>query len=77
VEILFSLIDISDKITGSAQPKLNQAKLNELIISIPPIFYLESYYLFLCQVDQLKSKLRESLTQTKTLFNSLMQQYFG
>ena len=34
VEIYFSLIDISENITGSAQPKLNQAKLNAMMIPI-------------------------------------------
>ena len=43
VEIYFSLIDISENITGSAQPKLNQAKLNAMMIPIPEKALLEQY----------------------------------
>ena len=57
IEILFSLIDISDSITGSAQPKLNQAKLNAMEFPIPDEDRLEKYLSFLEQVD--KSKFRD------------------
>ena len=55
VEIYFSLIDISENITGSAQPKLNQAKLNAMMIPIPEKALLEQYCEFLKQIY--KSKL--------------------
>ena len=55
VEIYFSLIDISENITGSAQPKLNQAKLNAMMIPIPEKALLEQYCEFLRQIY--KSKL--------------------
>ena len=58
IEIYFSLIEISDKITGSAQPKLNQAKLNAMMIPIPNNELIEQYYGFLNQID--KSKLIEA-----------------
>lgn len=35
VEYVINMQDISNYITGSAQPKLNQAKLNQFIISMP------------------------------------------
>lgn len=54
VEIYFSLIDISDSITGSAQPKLNQAKLNAMMIPIPEDTLLDRYCEFLYQVDKSK-----------------------
>ena len=54
IEILFSLIDISDSITGSAQPKLNQAKLNAMEFPIPDEDRLEKYLSFLEQVDKSK-----------------------
>ena len=77
VEIYFSLIDISDSITGSAQPKLNQAKLNAMIIPIPKKHLLESYLTFLNQVDKSKAEVQKSLDEEQLLFDSLMQQYFG
>ena len=54
IEILFSLIDISDSITGSAQPKLNQAKLNAMEFPIPDKDRLEKYLSFLDKVDKSK-----------------------
>ena len=54
IEIYFSLIDISDNITGSAQPKLNQAKLNAMMIPIPAKPLLDQYCKFLKQIDKSK-----------------------
>lgn len=76
VEIYFSLIDISDSITGSAQPKLNQAKLNAMMIPIPEDTLLDRYCEFLCQVDKSKVVVQKSLDETQQLFDSLMQKYF-
>ena len=77
VEIYFSLIDISDSITGSAQPKLNQAKLSAIMIPVPEGTLLDSYCEFLYQVDKSKVVVRKALEETQILFDSLMQQYFG
>ena len=77
VEIYFSLIDISDSITGSAQPKLNQAKLNAMMIPIPEDSLLDRYCEFLYQVDKSKVVVQKALDETQLLFDSLMQKYFG
>ena len=77
VEIYFSLIDISENITGSAQPKLNQAKLNEMMIPIPEKALLEQYCEFLKQIYKSKVEIQQALEKTQLLFDSLMQQYFG
>ncbi len=77
VEIYFSLIDISENITGSAQPKLNQAKLNAMMIPIPEKALLEQYCEFLKQIYKSKVEIQQALEKTQLLFDSLMQQYFG
>lgn len=77
VEIYFSLIDISDSITGSAQPKLNQSKLNAMMIPIPEDALLNRYCEFLYQVDKSKFAVQKALDETQLLFDSLMQKYFG
>lgn len=77
VEIYFSLIDISENITGSAQPKLNQAKLNAMMIPIPEKTLLEQYREFLKQIDKSKVAVQKALDETQLLFDSLMQNYFG
>ena len=54
IEVYFSMIDISDQITGSAQPKLNQAKLNALEFALPEDALLLKYYDFVAQIDKSK-----------------------
>lgn len=77
IEIYFSMIDISDQITGSAQPKLNQAKLNAIRFAIPNEALLDEYYDFIKKVDKSKVAVQKSLDETQLLFDSLMQKYFG
>lgn len=36
-ETLFSLLDLSNYITGSAQPKLNKGNLDKIVIPVPPL----------------------------------------
>ena len=55
IEVCFALTDISGSITGTAQPKLNQAKLNAMLFCIPPIELQEQFAAFVEQTD--KSKL--------------------
>ncbi len=54
IEVYFSLIDISDHITGSAQPKLNQANLNAMLFPVPNSTALEAFLTFREQTDKLK-----------------------
>ena len=77
IEIYFSLIDISEQITGSAQPKLNQAKLNAMKFGIPNANLINQYYTFWMKVDKAKGYLQKSLDEVQLLFDSLIQQYFG
>ncbi len=77
IEIFFSLIDISDYITGSAQPKLNQAKLNAMLFPVPNEDRLEAFLVFVQQIDISKFELKQSLEKLEMLKKSLMQQYFG
>ena len=77
IEVFFSLIDISDHITGSAQPKLNQAKLNAMMFPVPDEDRLESFLSFVEQTDKSKFAVQQSLDKLETLKKSLMQKYFG
>ena len=77
IEVFFSMIDISDQITGSAQPKLNQAKLNSMIFPIPNKELTDYFLQFIAQVDKSKVAIQKSLDETQKLFDSLMQEYFG
>ena len=77
IEVFFSMIDISEHITGSAQPKLNQAKLNAMMFPVPDDDRLEAFLSFIEQTDKSKFKIQKSLEKLETLKKSLMQQYFG
>ena len=76
VEVFFSLIDISDYITGSAQPKLNQAKLNSMMFPLPSNEQLEMFLRFIEKTDKSKLVVQKALDEAQTLFDSLMQEYF-
>lgn len=77
IEVYFSLIDISDQITGSAQPKLNQARLNAMEFMYPPIKRQEQFASFVAQVDKSKMVVSQSLEKLGMLKKSLMQLYWG
>ncbi len=77
IEVYFSMIDISEQITGSAQPKLNQAKLNSMMFAVPDETRLEEFLLFVTQVDKSKVAVQKALDEAQLLFCSLMQKYFG
>ena len=77
IEIYFSLIDISSSITGTAQPKLNQAKLNAMLFCIPPIELQKQFVTFVAQTDKSKLAIQKSLNELETLKKALMQEYFG
>ena len=77
IEMCFELRDISDSITGSAQPKFNQAKLNEILFPLPPLDLQNQFADFVAQVDKSKLAVQKSLEQLEILKKSLMQAYFG
>ena len=51
IEVYFSLIDISEYITGTAQPKLNQAKLNTMLFCWPPLSLQKQFAAFVERVS--------------------------
>ena len=77
IEMCFELRDISDSITGSAQPKFNQAKLNEILFPLPPLDLQNQFADFVAQVDKSKLAVQKSLEQLEILKKALMQEYFG
>ena len=77
IEVCFALTDISGSITGTAQPKLNQAKLNAMLFCIPPIELQEQFAAFVEQIDKSKFEIQQSLEKLETLKKALMQKYFG
>ena len=64
-------------VTGANYPAIKDADVLSYQIPLPSEKEQKIFDQVVHQVDALKTSVRESLAQTKTLFNSLMQQYFG
>ena len=77
IEVYFSLIDISEYITGTAQPKLNQAKLNAMLFCWPPLALQNQFATLVERVDQQKQTVQQSLEKLELTKKALMQEYFG
>ena len=77
IEVYFSLIDISEYITGTAQPKLNQAKLNTMLFCWPPLSLQKQFAAFVERVDQQKQTVQRSLEKLELMKKALMQEYLG
>ena len=72
------LADIKSKIaSGSAQPQLPISTMNKIQILIPSIEKQKLYTEFVAQVNKSKVAVQKALDETQTLFDSLMQEYFG
>ncbi|HEL0548207.1 TPA: restriction endonuclease subunit S [Streptococcus equi subsp. zooepidemicus] len=69
VENLLNMMDISPYVTGTAQPKLNQAKLNSIPIPVPEEDQIREYLEFVKQSD--KSKFVRFKSQFIEMFGEL------
>ena len=69
--------DIRRNMGGAAITRLTIAKLNGIMVIVPPIGIQETYAAFVAQVDKSKAAVRKSLDENQKLFDSLMQQYFA
>ena len=68
------------QITTGATTTINQITgnmLNKIKLPIPDMQTVEKFADFVKQVDQSKFILQQELDKTQTLFDSLMQEYFG
>ena len=62
---------------AGTQPNLNTSIMKAHQQIIPPLELQEKYISFVKQVNKTERMLNESLAETETLFQSLMQEYFG
>ena len=62
---------------GAAQQHFNVGKYNKLSLFLPPIEKQNEYVEFLDQVNKSKVVVQKALDEAQTLFDSLMQEYFG
>lgn len=68
---------IEDMAVGQTMPNLNVPIVSKFMIICPPIEIQEQYYSFIEKTDKSKVAMQKELGKAQTLFNSLMQEYFG
>ncbi len=68
---------IEDMAGGQTMPNLNVPIVSGFQIIKPPMEVQDRYYAFAEQVNKSKVKVQKALDETRKLFDSLMQQYFG
>ncbi len=70
-------LDLKRYQTGAAQPGLSVKNLQEIQIICVPIDEQNRFAEFVQQTDKSKFVVQKALEETQTLFESLMQKYFG
>ena len=68
--------NIQDFVTGSAQPKLNQANLNKIPIPCPPMSMQEEFDRRVNNFDLIRGKQTVADKDAEDVFNSLVQRAF-
>jgi type I restriction enzyme S subunit len=80
MEYAFAYTDISLYITGSAQPKMSQKKMNIIQFVIPPLNIQQKTVTYLDQIsqktEQLKKVQQEKLQNLKALKASILDKAF-
>jgi len=65
------------KSSGSTVIGIRVRLLEQLTIPVPPANLQKQFATFVAQVDKSKAVVQQALDEAQTLFDSLMQQYFG
>ena len=69
--------DMTKVVTGANYPAIKDSDIMGYYVSKPPMELQVQFATFVHQVDKSKAAVKNALDQTKLLFDSLMQQYFG
>ena len=62
---------------GATFKEISKSIVENIQIPVPPYSEQDEFATFVAQVDKSKDAIKKSLAETQTLFDSLMQQYFG
>jgi len=77
MEYYINLLDISDIITGCAQPKLTQANLNSIDVFDISIEKQQEFADKIEAIEKQKELIKKSISEVEDLFNSRMSYYFN
>lgn len=67
----------SGKVNGATVKNLNSDLVKNTFIKFPPMDEQNQFAVFVEQVNKSKAAVQKALDEAQTLFDSLMQQYFG
>lgn len=76
LEAFIEAIDLRRYVTGSAQPKLTQASLNEILVPSPPIELQQKFVLRIQSVEASNRLILSHLRKSDELFLSLQKRAF-
>lgn len=68
---------ISKSVSTSGLNTLSVNKIGSLILPMPPVALQEQFAEFVKQTDKSKAVVQKALDEAQTLFDSLIQEYFG
>lgn len=75
-----NITNLLEHVTGVTVPKLNQAKLREIEIPLPPLFVQEEIVAkldaALASIDEAKTKTEQALDATRELWESTLEEAF-
>ena len=68
---------INEKVAGAKMPRVSMSDFREFDVPVPPMELQKQFDAFVEQTDKTKIVVQKALDEAQTLFDSLMQQYFG
>lgn len=78
---LLKFTQIKKRLTGISrgvrQANISNKDILNLVVPVPPMEIQEQFATFVVQTDKLKATIQKSIDEAQTLFDSLMQEYFG
>lgn len=72
-----NLRDLTGYVTGSAQPKLNQASMNRISIIVPPLPLQQEFAQRVSEIRELQAAQAASRQRTEHLFQSMLHRAFS
>lgn len=63
--------------SGGAQPNISQNIIRETVIPIPPLPLQHQFATKIEAIEKQKELIKQSISETETLFNARMQEHFG
>lgn len=82
ISVLFNMPEYKKLLKGMAKGAVNQANINSkelqsIRIILPPLSLQQSFASKIEAIEKEKALIKQSITETETLFNSRMDYYFG